>query len=117
MPRRSRHSRRFALPLPQIDDGLARSGYGQLPHSVREWRMHLSSAQHISRHLCPRRLLLGVALVAPAHSTASADALQSMPGPYELSMTDVDHVVGGSQSTGAGAGKVTFNPFSITHKD
>src|SRR3954462_9290495 len=62
MPRRSRHSRRFALPLPQIDDGLARSGYGQLPHSVREWRMHLSSAQHISRKR-------GVTAVATWHLT------------------------------------------------
>jgi type VI protein secretion system component Hcp len=29
---------------------------------------------------------------------------------------ELDHVTGGSQSTGAGAGKVTFNPFSITRK-
>jgi hypothetical protein len=47
----------------------------------------------------------------------------------ELKMEELDHVSGGSfffdieqtlnigsQSTGAGAGKVTFNPFSITRK-
>jgi type VI protein secretion system component Hcp len=36
--------------------------------------------------------------------------------PNELSDQQLDQVAGGigSQSTGAGAGKVTFNPFSIT---
>jgi type VI protein secretion system component Hcp len=32
----------------------------------------------------------------------------------ELSELERCNIVGGSQSTGAGAGKVTFNPFSIT---
>jgi hypothetical protein len=32
----------------------------------------------------------------------------------ELTELDLCNVSGGSQSTGAGAGKVTFNPFSIT---
>ena len=32
----------------------------------------------------------------------------------ELSELDLCNVTGGSHSTGAGAGKVTFNPFSIT---
>jgi type VI protein secretion system component Hcp len=38
--------------------------------------------------------------------------------PAELSDRQLDQVAGGigSQSTGAGAGKVTFNPFSITRK-
>jgi len=34
----------------------------------------------------------------------------------ELHNEELDQVTGGSQSTGAGAGKVTFNPFSITRK-
>ena len=34
----------------------------------------------------------------------------------ELSDTELEQVHGGSQSSGAGAGKVTFNPFSITRK-
>ena len=29
---------------------------------------------------------------------------------------EMSEVVGGGQSSGAGAGKVTFNPFSITRK-
>jgi hypothetical protein len=32
----------------------------------------------------------------------------------ELTEFDLCNVTGGSHSTGAGAGKVTFNPFSIT---
>lgn len=32
----------------------------------------------------------------------------------ELTELDLCNVTGGTQSTGAGAGKVTFNPFSIT---
>jgi type VI protein secretion system component Hcp len=32
----------------------------------------------------------------------------------ELSEIELSGIVGGSQSTGSGAGKVTFNPFSIT---
>lgn len=32
----------------------------------------------------------------------------------ELTELELGNIVGGSQSTGAGAGKVTFNPFSIT---
>jgi type VI protein secretion system component Hcp len=38
------------------------------------------------------------------------------PEKDELHEEQLDQVVGGSQSTGAGAGKVTFNPFSITRK-
>jgi type VI protein secretion system component Hcp len=36
----------------------------------------------------------------------------------ELTVTELEAATGGkgSQSTGAGAGKVTFNPFSITRK-
>jgi type VI protein secretion system component Hcp len=34
--------------------------------------------------------------------------------PRALHNEDLDQVTGGSQSTGAGAGKVTFNPFSVT---
>ena len=34
----------------------------------------------------------------------------------ELTEIELSGVAGGSQSTGAGAGKVTFNPFSITRK-
>jgi hypothetical protein len=47
-------------------------------------------------------------LNAPSHSPVVR--------PQELSTTDVAHVAGGSQSSGAGAGKITFNPFSITRK-
>jgi type VI protein secretion system component Hcp len=32
----------------------------------------------------------------------------------ELTELDLCNVTGGTKSTGAGAGKVTFNPFSIT---
>jgi type VI protein secretion system component Hcp len=32
----------------------------------------------------------------------------------ELTELDLCNIVGGTKSTGAGAGKVTFNPFSIT---
>ena len=41
------------------------------------------------------------------------------PGPeFEIAAADLDFIAGGigSQSSGAGAGKVTFNPFSITRK-
>ena len=34
----------------------------------------------------------------------------------ELTEIELSGIVGGSSSTGAGAGKVTFNPFSITRK-
>jgi type VI protein secretion system component Hcp len=34
----------------------------------------------------------------------------------ELTELDLCNVTGGSHSTGAGAGKVTFNPFSITRR-
>jgi type VI protein secretion system component Hcp len=34
----------------------------------------------------------------------------------ELTEFELSEVAGGSQSSGAGAGKVTFNPFSITKK-
>ena len=34
--------------------------------------------------------------------------------PEELRDSEIEQVIGGS--TGAGAGKVTFNPFSITRK-
>ena len=34
----------------------------------------------------------------------------------ELTELDLCNITGGSQSTGAGAGKVTFNPFSITKR-
>jgi hypothetical protein len=38
------------------------------------------------------------------------------PATKELSEADLELVTGGSQSSGSGAGKVTFNPFSITRK-
>ena len=43
------------------------------------------------------------------------------PGSTEIAATELDKVTGGdgnvgSQSTGAGAGKVPLNPFSITQK-
>jgi hypothetical protein len=38
------------------------------------------------------------------------------PATKELGEADLDAVTGGSQSSGSGAGKVTFNPFSITRK-
>ncbi len=34
----------------------------------------------------------------------------------ELTEIELSRIVGGSQSSGAGAGKVTFNPFLITKK-
>jgi hypothetical protein len=34
----------------------------------------------------------------------------------ELADAELETVIGGSQSSGAGAGKITFNPFSITRK-
>jgi hypothetical protein len=34
----------------------------------------------------------------------------------ELTEVELSKVTGGSQSSGAGAGKITFNPFSITRK-
>ena len=38
--------------------------------------------------------------------------------PQELSDSEIEQAAGGTgaQSTGAGAGKVTFNPFPITRK-
>jgi hypothetical protein len=38
------------------------------------------------------------------------------PATKELSEAELEKATGGSQSSGAGAGKVTFNPFSITRK-
>jgi hypothetical protein len=38
------------------------------------------------------------------------------PEKDELVEEQLGEVTGGSQSTGAGAGKVSFNPFSITRK-
>lgn len=49
-------------------------------------------------------------------SLLNAPADRSVASPQELSAADVAHVAGGSRSSGAGAGKVTFNPFSITRK-
>ena len=34
----------------------------------------------------------------------------------ELGEAELEKATGGSQSSGSGAGKVTFNPFSITNK-
>jgi len=34
----------------------------------------------------------------------------------EISEAELEKATGGSQSSGSGAGKVTFNPFSITRK-
>jgi bacteriocin-like protein len=34
----------------------------------------------------------------------------------ELTEAELSKVIGGSQSSGAGAGKISFNPFSITRK-
>jgi len=50
-------------------------------------------------------------------NTASTKAKPAQPATRgEISDQEMDKVSGGSQSTGAGAGKVTFNPFSITRK-
>jgi type VI protein secretion system component Hcp len=38
------------------------------------------------------------------------------PATTELSDAELEKATGGSQSSGSGAGKVTFNPFSITRK-
>jgi hypothetical protein len=38
------------------------------------------------------------------------------PATKELSDADLGMVTGGSQSSGSGAGKITFNPFSIARK-
>ena len=38
------------------------------------------------------------------------------PATKGLSEADLEMVTGGSQSSGSGAGKITFNPFSITRK-
>jgi type VI protein secretion system component Hcp len=38
------------------------------------------------------------------------------PATKELSDAELEKATGGSQSSGSGAGKVTFNPFSITRK-
>src|SRR5258708_5503239 len=38
------------------------------------------------------------------------------PTTKELSEAELEKATGGSQSSGAGAGKVPFNPFSITRK-
>jgi type VI protein secretion system component Hcp len=35
---------------------------------------------------------------------------------HELTEVELSKVTGGSQSAGAGTGKATFNPFSITRK-
>jgi hypothetical protein len=47
------------------------------------------------------------------------DSKASIGSTSELSGQELEKVTGGnigSQSSGAGAGKVTFNPFSITRK-
>jgi type VI protein secretion system component Hcp len=38
------------------------------------------------------------------------------PATKELSEAGLEKATGGSQSSGSSAGKVTFNPFSITRK-
>ena len=38
------------------------------------------------------------------------------PATKQLSEAELEQATGGSQSSGSGAGKVTFNPFSITRK-
>jgi hypothetical protein len=48
-----------------------------------------------------------------------AEKPSQTPGKAEVSEAELEKVSGGnigSQSSGAGAGKVTFNPFSITRK-
>ncbi|MDQ1422327.1 MAG: hypothetical protein QOJ52_4289, partial [Acidimicrobiaceae bacterium] len=47
---------------------------------------------------------------------AKPSAQTENPDKEQLGDDQLDQVTGGSQSTGAGAGKVTFNPFSITRK-
>lgn len=46
------------------------------------------------------------------------DSAKPPAKPEQLSDSEIEKVAGGtgSQSTGAGAGKVTFNPFSINRK-
>jgi hypothetical protein len=50
-------------------------------------------------------------LVTPTGATSKSKA-EKLPKPGEVSEQDLDKVSGGidSQPTGAGAGKVTFNP-------
>jgi hypothetical protein len=52
----------------------------------------------------------------PGHGLRSEDTVVSILDHNEISGTDLDKVTGGSQSSGAGAGKVCFNPFPITRK-
>jgi len=42
------------------------------------------------------------------------ESCQSRRQAEQLTEFELCNITGGSQSTGAGAGKVTFNPFSIT---
>ncbi len=52
----------------------------------------------------------------PIKNTNSAAKVTKPEATAELTDEQLDKVNGGSQSSGAGAGKVTFNPFSITRK-
>jgi hypothetical protein len=52
----------------------------------------------------------------PGRELRSGDTVASILDHNEISGTDLDKVAGGSQSSGAGAGKVCFNPFPITRK-
>jgi type VI protein secretion system component Hcp len=45
-----------------------------------------------------------------------AESCQRRRQTEELTELELGNITGGSQSTGAGAGKVTFNPFSITKR-
>jgi hypothetical protein len=46
----------------------------------------------------------------------SVESCQPRRQADELTEFDLCNVTGGTQSTGAGAGKVTFNPFSIVRR-
>ena len=49
-------------------------------------------------------------------TTNPAESRQRDDQTASLTESELSEVTGGSQSSGAGAGKVTFNPFSITRK-
>ena len=60
-----------------------------------------------------RKLTIALAALAAITVPALAEAAGQ---PQKTTPPRVSTASGGSQSKGAGAGKVTFNPFSITRK-
>jgi hypothetical protein len=66
-------------------------------------------------------VLTGLAAATVGAGTAAASQRGSEISPWTTTHGSVpprsgSHLNIGSQSTGAGAGKITFNPFSITRK-